>query len=88
MKRMVGSIDSQILDFGNSIGGWKMKNLSILWVIVFALYMGANAMVQKARATAGRKTSSIDAELVVSTPYRDGLYLGRLASERGGAPHI
>jgi len=63
--------------------GKKMKKLSV-FTIVIALCLGAAAMIQSARLTDGWKSSSIDAPRLISAPYRDGLYVGKLAAQRGG----
>ncbi len=60
-----------------------MKKLSV-FTIVIALCLGAAAMIQSARVTGGWKSSSIDAPRLISAPYRDGLYVGKLAAQCGG----
>ena len=64
-----------------------MKKLS-LFTVVIALCLSAAAMIQSGRASNGRQTSKVDASRVTSAPFRDGLYLGKLAAERGGESHI
>jgi hypothetical protein len=64
-----------------------MRKLSA-FTIVIALCLGAAAMIQSGRATDGWKSSSTDTGHVTSAPYRDGLYLGKLAAERGAESHV
>ncbi len=64
-----------------------MKKLS-LFTIVIALCLGAAAMIQSGRASDGRQSSSAAVSHATSAPFRDGLYLGRLAAKRGGESHI
>jgi hypothetical protein len=64
-----------------------MKKLSI-FTIVIALCLGAAAMIQSGRGSTGLQSPTVDASHTTSGPFRDGLYLGKLAAERGGVPHI
>ena len=63
-----------------------MKNLSLL-AIVFALCLGAGAMMQNGRASHGWESVN-DSSQATSAPFRDGLYQGKLAAERSGEPRI
>jgi hypothetical protein len=66
----------------------KMKNLPV-FTIVIALCLGAAvAMIQSDRGSNGWPSSSIQTARATSAPYRDGLYLGKLAAASGGEPHI
>ena len=65
-----------------------MKNLPIV-TIVIALCLGAAvAMIQSGRGSDGWQSSSIQTVRATSAPYRDGLYLGKLAAARGGESQI
>ena len=65
-----------------------MKNLPV-FTIVIALCLGAaTAMIQSGRGSDGWQSSSIETARATSAPYRDGLYLGKLAAARGGESHI
>ena len=64
-----------------------MKKLSV-FTIVIALCLGAAAMIHSGRASDGRHSSSVGGSHATSAPFRDGLYLGRLAAKRGGESHI
>ena len=65
-----------------------MKNLPIV-TIVIALCLGAAvAMIQSGRGSDGWQSSSIQTVRGTSAPYRDGLYLGKLAAARGGQSQI
>ena len=64
-----------------------MKKLS-LFTIVIALCLGAAAMIQSGRGSDGWQSSSIQTVRATSAPFRDGLYLGKLAAERGSESHI
>jgi hypothetical protein len=65
-----------------------MKNLPLV-TIVIALCLGtAVAMIQSGRASDGWQSSSIQTVRATSAPYRDGLYLGKLAAARGGESQI
>ena len=64
-----------------------MKKLSI-FTIVIALCLGAAAMIQNGRVSNVLQGSAVDASHTTSGPFRDGLYLGKLAAERGGVPYI
>jgi hypothetical protein len=70
-----------------SEGEEKMKKLS-LFTIVIALCLGAAAMIQSGRGSNALQSSTVDASHVTSGPFRDGLYLGKLAAERSGVSHI
>jgi hypothetical protein len=63
-----------------------MKTLS-LFTIVIALCLGG-AMIQSGRASDRRQSSSVVASHATRAPFRDGLYLGKLAADRGGELHI
>jgi hypothetical protein len=66
----------------------KMKNLPV-FTIVIALCLGAAvAMIQSDRGSNGWQSSSIQIARATNAPYRDGLYLGKLAAARGGESHI
>jgi hypothetical protein len=68
--------------------GKKMKNLPV-FTIVIALCLGAaTAMIQSGRRSDGWQSSSIQTVRATSAPYRDGLYLGKLAAARGGESQI
>jgi hypothetical protein len=68
--------------------GKKMKNLPI-FTIAIALCLGAAvAMIQIDRGSNGWQSSSIQTARATSAPYRDGLYLGKLAAARGGESQI
>src|SRR6266480_2898659 len=68
--------------------GKKMKNLPV-FTIVIALCLGAaTAMIQCGRGSNGSQSSSIQSVCATSAPYRDGLYLGKLAAARGGESQI
>jgi len=68
--------------------GKKMKNLPA-FTIVIALCLGAaTAMIQSGRGSNGSQSCSIQSVRATSAPYRDGLYLGKLAAARGGESHI
>jgi len=86
MKQIDGWLESRS-DGANSIGGETMKNLSV-FTIVIVLCLGAAAMIQSGRATNGWNSSTIEAARATSAPFRDGLYLGKLAAARGGESHI
>ena len=63
-----------------------MKNLPV-FTIVIALCLGAAvAMIQS--GSNGWQSSSVQTTRATSAPYRDGLYLGKLAAAGGGEPHI
>ena len=64
-----------------------MKNLS-LFAIVIALCLSAAAMIQSGHGSKGWQSSRVAASQITSAPFRDGLYLGKLAAERGGEVHI
>ncbi len=65
-----------------------MKNLPV-FTIVIALCLGAaTAMIQSGRGSNGSQSSSIQSVCATSAPYRDGLYLGKLAAARGGESQI
>ena len=65
-----------------------MKNLPV-FTIVIALCLGAAVgMIQSSRANDGWQSSSIQTVRATSAPYRDGLYLGKLAATRGGQSQI
>ena len=65
-----------------------MKNLPV-FTIVIALCLGAaTAMIQSGRGSDGWQNSSIQTVRATSAPYRDGLYLGKLAAARGGESQI
>ena len=65
-----------------------MKNLPV-FTIVIALCLGAaTAMIQNGRGSNGSQSSSIQSVCATSAPYRDGLYLGKLAAARGGESQI
>ncbi len=58
-----------------------MKKLALSALALFV--MTASAMtVHNARRTSSR------ADVVTNAPYRDGLYLGKLAAEQGSDAHI
>lgn len=62
-----------------------MKKLSV-FAAVLALFAGTAAMMRSDRASASpASTSTI---LASSAPFRDGLYLGRLAARQGKPMHI
>jgi len=63
-----------------------MKKLS-LFTVVIALCLGAAAMIQS-RGSDALRSSTVDASPTTSGPFRDGLYLGKLAAKHGGVPHI
>jgi hypothetical protein len=66
----------------------KMKNLPA-FTIVIALCLGAAvAMIQSDRGSNGWQSSSIQTARATSAPYRDGLYLGKLAAAGGREPRI
>jgi len=65
-----------------------MKNLPI-FTIAIALCLGAAvAAIQNGRTSNGWQSSGIQTAHATSAPYRDGLYLGKLAAAGGGEPHI
>ena len=64
-----------------------MKKLFLL-TIVIALCLSAAAIIQSGRGSNASQNSSVDARQVTSGPFRDGLYLGKLAAECGGESHI
>lgn len=64
-----------------------MRNLSV-FTIVLALCLGAGAMIQSGHASHGRQSSIVAVSHATSAPFRDGLYLGKLAAKRGGESHI
>ena len=65
-----------------------MKNLPI-FTIAIALCLGAAvAMIQSDRGSDGWQSSSIQTAHATSAPYRDGLYLGKLAAARSGESQI
>ncbi len=64
-----------------------MKTLS-LSTIVIALCLSAAAMIQSGHRSNASQNSSVEARQVTSGPFRDGLYIGKLAAERGGESHI
>ena len=65
-----------------------MKNLPV-FTIVIALSLGAAvATIQSDRVSNGWQSSSIQTVRATSAPYRDGLYLGKLAAARGGESQI
>ena len=65
-----------------------MKNLPV-FTIVIALCLGAaTAMIQIGRGSDGLQSSSIQTVRATNAPYRDGLYLGKLAAARGGESQI
>ena len=64
-----------------------MKKLS-LFTIVIALCLSAAAIIQSGRGSNASQNSSVGASQVTSGPFRDGLYLGKLAAESGGEAHI
>lgn len=63
-----------------------MKNIS-LYVLVIALSVGSAAMVRSA-IRAQSLNSGDSAVKQSSGPFRDGLYLGKLAAKNGDEPHI
>jgi hypothetical protein len=62
-----------------------MKKL-MLFAAVIELCLGA-AMIHTGHAS-NRGQISTEANHATSAPFRDGLYLGKLAAERGGESHI
>jgi hypothetical protein len=65
-----------------------MKNLPV-FTIVIALCLGAGVgMIQSGRGSDGGQSSSISTARATSAPYRDGLYLGKLAAAHGGESQI
>ena len=52
-----------------------------------ALCLGSSTLVKSARVTEVR-SSNINLTQITSGPFRDGLYLGKLAAKQGAAPHI
>lgn len=65
-----------------------MRNLPV-FTIVIALCLGAAVgMIQSGRSSDGWQSSSVQAARATSAPYRDGLYLGKLAAARGGESQI
>jgi len=64
-----------------------MKILSI-FTIVIAMCLCTATMIQSGRSRDERQSSGVDASQVTSAPFRDGLYLGKLAAERGSNSHI
>jgi len=65
--------------------GKKMKKL-MLFAAVIELCLGA-AMIHTGHASNPGQISA-QANHATSAPFRDGLYLGKLAAERGGESHI
>jgi len=63
-----------------------MKNIS-LYVLVIALSVGSAAMVRSA-IRAQSLDSGGSAVQQTSGPFRDGLYLGKLAAKNGDEPRI
>jgi hypothetical protein len=66
----------------------KMKNLPVFTIVIALCLGGAVAMIQSDRGSNGWQSSSIQAARATSAPYRDGLYLGKLAAARGGESQI
>src|SRR6266550_4226740 len=64
-----------------------MKKLS-MFTVVIALCLAAAAMIQNGRVSNVLQSSTVDASHTTTGPFRDGLYLGKLAAERGAVPHI
>ena len=65
-----------------------MKNLPI-FTIAIALCLGAAvATMQNGRTSNGWQSPSIQTARATSAPYRDGIYLGKLAAARGGESQI
>jgi len=62
-----------------------MKKL-MLFAAVIELCLGA-AMIHTGHASNPGQISA-EANHATSAPFRDGLYLGKLAAERGGESHI
>jgi hypothetical protein len=82
MKQVDCSVESHTCRYEIQLEGEKMKNLS-LFTIVIALCLSAAAMIQSGHGSNGWHSSKVDASRVTSAPFRDGLYLGKLAAERG-----
>jgi hypothetical protein len=66
----------------------KMKNLPVFTIVIALCLSAAAAMIQSGRTSDGGQISSIQTVRATSAPYRDGLYLGKLAAARGGESHI
>jgi hypothetical protein len=66
----------------------KMKNLPILTVAVALCLGAAVATIQSGRTSNEWQSSGIQSVHATNAPYRDGLYLGKLAAARGGESHI
>jgi hypothetical protein len=68
--------------------GKKMKNLPVFTSVIALCLGAATAMIQSGRRSDGWQSSSIQTVRATSAPYRDGLYLGKLAAARGGESQI
>jgi hypothetical protein len=77
---------SQTAEF--KLEGKKMKNLPVL-TIAIALCLGAAvATIQSGPTSNGWQSSGIQTADATNAPYREGLYLGKLAAARGGESRI
>jgi hypothetical protein len=63
-----------------------MKKISLLAVLL-VVPTGMAVMLQRSTASASAR-AYLDTELANNAAFRDGLYLGRLAAERGSGTHM
>jgi hypothetical protein len=72
-------------DFRESEGKMKKTFLSAMMI---ALCLSSAALVKHGRGTNGGQDSKANVTQATSAPFRDGLYLGKLAADRGTEPHV